>query len=296
MHNEVQGDVHEYGAQSMISPLVKVLVRSPDSGFVVDNPIKWHYKSPPVLDIAIQEHEQIVNILKQEGVEVYYHNQNLPDLADSVYVHDPVIITEKGAILLQMGKTLRRGEEDAVEICLHQLGIPTYYRLHGQATAEGGDLLWVDEKTLAVGQGFRTNREGYEQLCEALEPIGVTVIPVELPYWEGEESCLHLQSMISLVDNQTALVNLQYLSVPFVKHLQDRGFKLIEVPDEEFMSMGSNVLCIRPGICLTIEGNPITKQRMEEAGIKVYTYKGEEISLKAEGGATCLTRPLLRLW
>ncbi len=280
----------------MIAPLKKVLVRAPDNGFVVSDLIKWHYTSRPILSIAKEEHEQIVDILKHEGAEVYYHNEELPYLADSVYVHDPVIITERGAVILRMGKILRRGEEEAVESCLQTLGISTYYRLHGDATAEGGDLLWLDEKTLAVGQGFRTNKEGFNQLREALEPLGIEVIAVDLPYWEGQESCLHLQSMISLVDNVTALVNLRFLSVPFVKTLKERDFTLIEVPDEEFLSMGPNVLCIRPGVCLTVEGNPITKKRMEEAGIKVYTYKGDEISLKAEGGATCLTRPILREW
>lgn len=280
----------------MIAPLKKVLVRAPDNGFAVSDPVKWHYVSRPILDIAKAEHRQIIEILENEGAKVYYHNEPLPELADSVYVHDPVLITERGAVILRMGKPLRRGEEEAVERCLQGLGIPTYYRLHGEATAEGGDLFWVDEKTLAVGQGFRTNRAGFDQLREALEPLGVEVIAVDLPYWEGQESCLHLQSMISLVDNGIALVNLRFLSVPFVTELKERGFTLIEVPDEEFLSMGPNVLCIRPGVCLTIEGNPITKKRMEEAGIRVYTYKGDEISLKAEGGATCLTRPILREW
>lgn len=295
-YESICGASLEYGAQSMVAPLKKVLVRSPDESFVVENLAKWHYTGKPILSIAKQEHQQIVGILEAEGVEVYYHQQKLPHLADSVYVHDPVIITEKGAIILRMGKTLRKGEEEAIEQSLNELGIPTLYSLHGEATAEGGDLLWLDEQTLAVGQGFRTNLQGLLQLCEALEPLGVDVIPVELPYWEGEHSCLHLQSMISLVDEKTALVNLHYLSVPFVKKLKEKGFELIEVPDEEFMSMGPNVLCIRPGVCLAIQGNPITKQRMEDAGIKVYTYKGDEISLKAEGGATCLTRPLLRSW
>ena len=289
------GETLTYGSQSMIDPLVKVLVKRPDSAFSSVDPQKWHYTTSPNLTQAQLEHEAFVKILKNQGVEVFYHDEYLAGLADAIYVHDPVIITEKGAIVLRMGKPLRRGEEEAIERKLHTLGIPTLFSLTEPATAEGGDTLWLDETTLAVGNGYRTNQEGIEQIRKGLEPLGIKVISVDLPYWEGEQSCLHLQSLISLVDEKVALVYLPYLSVSFVKYLKEQGYQLIEVPHEEFLSMGPNVLAIAPGVCLTIEGNAITKQRLENAGIKVFTYKGDEISLKAEGGATCLTRPLLRV-
>jgi N-dimethylarginine dimethylaminohydrolase len=174
------------------------------------------------------------------------------------------------------------------------LDIPILYSLHGQALAEGGDLLWVDQKTLAVGLGFRTNREGLRQLQEALADLGVTVIPVELPYYQGPEACLHLLSLISLVDERLAVVYPPLLSIPFWQFLQEQGFHFIEVPPEEFETMGPNVLALAPGQCLMVEGNPITQQRLMAAGCEVLTYRGQEISLKAEGGPTCLTRPLLR--
>jgi len=193
-----------------------------------------------------------------------------------------------------MGKALRRGEEAAMARRLEALDVPVRYTLHGEARAEGGDLLWLDHDTLAVGLGFRTNAEGLRQLEEALTGMEVTIIPVELPYYEGPEACLHLLSLISIVDCKLAVVYPPLLSVPFWQQLQERGFRLIEVPPEEFEKMGPNVLALAPGKCLMLEGNPITQRRLEETGCEVLTYQGNEISLKAEGGPTCLTRPILR--
>jgi dimethylargininase len=291
---EIYNEVCCYGSQSMIDPLLKVLVKRPDSVFAEADSLKWHYTSSPDLALAQVEHDEFVKRLTERGIDVYYHDELLPGLSDAIFVHDPAFITEKGAVILRMGKPLRRGEEEAMEKKLNSLGIPTLFKLTGEATAEAGDTLWIDENTLAIGRGFRTNQEGIDQIREGLSDLGIEVLPVDLPYWEGEQSCLHLQSLISLVDEKVALVYIPYLAVSFVNYLKMKGFKLIEVPTEEFLTMGSNVLALSPGVCLTIEGNPITKQRLEEANIEVITYRGNEISLKAEGGATCLTRPLRR--
>jgi dimethylargininase len=290
----IRAETGSFGSQSMVAPLKKVLVRRPDTSFAVTDLQKWHYTAAPDLKTAQQEHDNFVDILKKEGVEVLYHAALMPEHADAIFVHDPVLVTSKGAIILRMGKVLRRGEEDAIQAALDKLGIPTLYKLHGDATAEGGDTLWLDETTLAIGRGFRTNDEGIRQIKEAVAPLGVTVMVVDLPYDQGPEACLHLQSLISLVDHKIALVYKKFLPVFFVNYLEKNGFALIEVPEKEYMTMGPNVLSIAPKICLTIEGNPETKRRLEAAGCTVYTYTGNEISLKAEGGATCLTRPLLR--
>jgi len=193
-----------------------------------------------------------------------------------------------------MGKALRRGEEEAMGARLQELGIPLLGALHGEATAEGGDLLWLDGHTLAAGHGFRTNAEGLRQLWEILDPLGVEVLPVELPYFGGPEACLHLLSLISLVDDDLAVVYPRLLAVPFWRLLRDRGIRIVEVPDEEFPTQGPNVLALAPRKALMLEGNPITRRRLEKAGCEVVTYCGREISLKAEGGPTCLTRPLWR--
>lgn len=282
-----------YGSQSMVAPLQTVLVRRPTAAFGNADPAKWHYTDRPELAAAQAEHDAFVGLLHQAGCEVIYHDVPLPDHADAIFVHDPAIVTNRGAIILRMGKALRKGEEDALAATFERLGIPIHYTLHGDALAEGGDLLWLDEEALAVGQGFRTNAEGLRQLREAL-PAGIEIIPVELPYYQGPDACLHLMSFISLVDDDLAVVYLPLMPIPFWQTLRERGIHLIEVPDEEFLTMGPNVLALAPRHCLMLQNNPITRQRLEAAGCRVWTYQGNEISLKAEGGATCLTRPILR--
>ncbi len=283
-----------YGCQSMVEPLRRVLVRRPDEAFGDADPARWHYTSRPDLQEARREHDALVDLLRGAGAEVIEHSEPQPDRADAIYVFDPVLITDRGAVLLRMGKVLRRGEEEALGRRLREVGVPTFAALQGEATAEGGDLLWLDRHTLAAGQGFRTNAEGLRQLREILAPLDVEVIPVELPYFGGPEACLHLLSLISLVDHDLAVVYPSLLAVPFWRFLHDRGIRLIEVPDLEFATQGPNVLALSPRKVLMLEGNPITQRRLEEAGCEVLTYRGREISLKAEGGPTCLTRPVWR--
>jgi dimethylargininase len=283
-----------YGSQSMVAPLRRVLVRRPDAAFAVEDPERWHYTIRPNLAVAQQEHDALVGILRAAGVEVIAHDAPQPSHADSIFVFDPALLTDQGAVILRMGKELRRGEEEAMARRFAELGVPVIGRLHGAACAEGGDLLWLDHDTLAVGLGFRTNAAGLRQLHALLEPLGITVVPVELPYYTGPEACLHLLSLISLVDHDLAVVYRPLLTVPFYQELERRGIRLVEVPDDEFMTMATNVLALAPRECLMLEGNPVTQRRLAAAGCEVLTYQGHEISLKAEGGPTCLTRPILR--
>jgi len=283
-----------YGSQSMVAPLRTVLVKRPEEAFAVSDPVAWHYTGRPDLAIAQQEHDGLAALLRQGGIEVVYHDESQPDRADAIFAFDPALVTDHGAIILNMSKPLRRGEEAAMARRFEQLGVPILYTLHGDARAEGGDLMWIDHDTLAVGLGFRTNAEGVRQLREALSGIGVKVITVEVPYYTGPEACLHLLSLMSLVDDHTAVIYPPLIAVPFWQELQRRDFKIIEVPEEEFLTMGTNVLALAPRKCLMLEGNPVTKRFLEEAGCEVMTYKGNEISLKAEGGPTCLTRPIWR--
>ena len=283
-----------FGSQSMVEPLKKVLVRRPDEAFGSADPKHWHYISQPELEGAQAEHDALVAILREAGCEVLYHEVELPEHADAIFTHDPVIVTDEGSIILRMGKEQRRGEEAAIGKTLEDLSVPTLATLEGEATAEGGDLLWLDHDTLAVGRGYRTNAEGLRQLTAALRPLGVETVEVQLPHGDGPVSCLHLMSVISILDHDLAVVHIPLLPVPFVEMLSDRGIELVEVPDEEYPTMGPNVLALAPRRCLMIEGNPVTRERLETAGCEVLTYRGEELSLKAEGGATCLTRPILR--
>jgi N-dimethylarginine dimethylaminohydrolase len=286
--------VAEFGSQSMVAPLRTVLVRRPDASFAVSEPKRWGYTAAPDLAAAQVEHDGLVALLRRSKVDVRYHELSQPKRADAIFVHDPAIVTDDGAIILRMGKELRRGEEASLAAALEKLDVPILATLRAPATAEGGDLLWVRPDWLAVGQGFRTNPEGLRQLAGVLDEVGVKTEPVPLPYFRGPEACLHLMSFISLVDEDLAVVYPRLLPVPFWRSLKDAGFDFIEVPEEEFERMAPNVLAVAPRDCIMLEGNPVTQQRLEEAGCRVRTYVGKEISLKAEGGATCLTRPILR--
>ncbi len=283
-----------YGGHSMVAPLRRVLVKRPDEHFAVDDPVPWHYGGRPDLQSALEEHGAFVALLRQQGVEVFFHDEPQHGRADAIFVHDPALVTDAGAVILRPGKRLREGEEVAITRRLESLGVPVAYALQGEARADGGDLVWLDEEALAVGLGFRTNAEGLRQLGEALGPLGVKVIPVELPYHQGPDACLHLMSLISPVDYRTAVVYLPFLSVPFWRELRARGYRLVEVPPEEWETLGPNVLALAPGRCVMLEGNPVTRRRLEAAGCEVFTFRGQEICLKAEGGPTCLTLPILR--
>jgi len=278
----------------MVTPLRRVLVRRPDDAFAVDDPVLWHYTAKPDLTTARLEHEGLVRILEQHGIEVLFHDAELPSKADAIYVFDPVLVTDRGAIALRMGKELRRGEEAALAARLEDLGLPTVANLTAPARVECGDLLWLDSGTLVAGLGFRTNREGVEQLRRILSTEQISVEAVDLPFFTGPAACLHLLSLISLVDHHLAVIYPPLLPVRLWQELDRRGFRLIEVPQDEFATMGTNVLALAPGVCLMLADNPVTQSRLESAGCTVHTYRGQEISLKAEGGPTCLTRPLLR--
>ncbi len=282
------------GCQSMIDPIRQVLVKRPEEAFAVADPQAWNYSSRPDFERARAEHDALVEVLRQAGAEVVYHDEEQPGRADAIFVFDPALLTDRGAVMLQMGKALRRGEEEVLRRRLENLGVPILFSLEGEARAEGGDLLWVDENTLAVGLGFRTNAAAWRQLRDGLAAAGVEVVAVELPYFTGPRACLHLLSLLSIVDRRTAVIYPPLVSVPFWQLLEARGFRLVEVPEHEFHSMATNVLAMAPGKCLMLEGNPITRRLLEEAGCEVHTYRGEELSLKAEGGPTCLTRPLRR--
>jgi N-dimethylarginine dimethylaminohydrolase len=291
--SEIKAEI-EYGGQTMVAPIRRILVKRPDRAFAVENPERWNYTGRPDLASAQREHDELVKLLKRSGAEVVAHDEVQADRADAIYVFDPALITNRGAVILCMGKDLRRGEEAAMKRRLEALGIPTIFAIEGSGRAEGGDMFWLDERTLAVGIGFRTNREALRQLRDGLAPMDIEIVPVELPYYTGPRACLHLLSLISMVDRDLAVAYPPLLSVPFWQELQDRDIEIVEVPAAEFASMGPNVLALAPRECLMLEGNPVTKQRLEATGCSVTTYTGNEISLKAEGGPTCLTRPLLR--
>ncbi|MEO8448609.1 MAG: arginine deiminase family protein [Gemmatimonadota bacterium] len=285
--------MQSFGGQTMYMPLRRVVVRRPDAGFGAADPARWHYRHRPDLAAATAEHDAFVATLREAGAETIAHAAALADHADAIYVHDPVLISDRGAILLRMGKPLRRGEEEALGATLEAAGVPIHARLTGDALAESGDILWLDPETLAVGLGFRTNAEAVRQLRQALSPA-VNVLSYDLPYHTGPSACLHLMSFVSLLDERLAVGFPRLMPTPFYQELMRRGFTIVDVPEQEYDSMGCNVLALGPRDCLMLDVNPVTKSRLEAAGCRVRTYRGAEISLNCEGGPTCLTRPVLR--
>ena len=213
---------------------------------------------------------------------------------DSVYVRDASVITDRGAVLCRMGKPQREGEPSAQEAAFRALGIPVLGAIQPPGRLEGGDVVWLDQRTVAVGRGYRTNAEGIQQLHDLLGDAVDEVIAVALPHWRGPADVFHLMSIISPVDTDLAVVYSPLMSVPFRERLLERGTTLVEVPDDEFDSMGANVLAIAPRKCVMVAGNPKTRAALERAGAEVFEYEGSEISLKGGGGPTCLTRPLAR--
>jgi len=278
----------------MFEPLRVALVRSPDESFAVSQPSEWGYASRPDLALARQEHQALVAELEKAGVEVLFHHLDKPGLADSIFVFDPVLMTPEGAVMLRMGKAQRLPEVGCLENTLEQLEIPVLGGIEAPGQVEGGDLLWLDGHTIAAGIGFRTNREGIRQLADLLEPLGIRVEPTALPFHSGPGHCLHLLSLISMLDQDLAVVYPPLMSVPFYQGLQSRGVELVEISEEEFATQASNILALAPRRLLMLEENVQTIRKLEARNCEVTPYRGKEISHKAEGGPTCLVLPLHR--
>jgi arginine deiminase len=288
-----------YGCQSMYAPMRRLVLKHPREAFVDQENIEaqWRnlvYLSAPDFDRAVAEYDRFAALLARFDFEIHFAPLDAATGLDSIYMHDPLVISNRGAILGMSGKEARIPEAEAAAGYLRALEVPILGRITGSGKLEGGDILWVDERTLAVGQGFRTNAEGLRQLAGLLGDLVDEVIPVPLPYWTGPRDCLHLMSFISIVDRNLAVVYSRLMPVPFREWLLDRDFQLVEVPDEEYATMACNVLAVAPRQCVMLSGNPITKKRLEQAGAQVWTYEGKDICIKGAGGPTCLTRPILR--
>jgi len=193
-----------------------------------------------------------------------------------------------------MGKEARRGEPEAQGEAFHAAGIPVAGSIAGEGRLEGGDVVWLDARTLAVGRGYRTNDEGIRQLAELLAGEVDEIVVVPLPHGRGPGDVFHLMSILSPIDADLALVHSRLMPVPFRELLLARGVSLVEVADPEMATLGGNVLAVAPRRCVMISGNPATRARLEQAGAEVHAFDGAEICLKGSGGPTCLTRPLRR--
>ncbi len=280
-----------FGCQAMWGTLERVLVRPPlveDTDHVGG----YGWRGVPDAAAARAEHDEFRELLAGAGAEVVVSEHD-PGNPDAIYVYDPVLVGDAGAALLRPGKAGRLGEPDGIGASLEEAGIPVASRMAAPATAEGGDTVWLDHDTLLVGHGYRTGPTGIEALRDAFP--GVAVIALDLPHWVGATEVMHLMSLISPLDGDLAVVYPRIAPVRLLELLRERGVEIVAVPDEEFETMGSNVLALGPRKAIALEGNDETRRRMEQVGVEVLTYRGDHISRLGDGGPTCLTRPLLRV-
>jgi dimethylargininase len=275
----------------MWGDLRRVLVRRP----LPEDAAAWEeygWRARPDVAAAHAEHEALCALLEEAGAEVVVSEHD-PGNPDAIYTYDSALVGRDGAVLLRPGKEGRRGEPETMVVPLEGAGVPVSGWIDGPATVEGGDTVWLDETTLLVGIGYRTN----EAALEALRGVfpDTDVLAFDLPHWKGAGEVMHLMSLLSPLDRDLALVFPRIAPTRLMRLLAERGIEVVEVPDEEFDTMGPNVLALGPRRALALEGNDETRRRMERKGVDVSTYRGDEISRKGDGGPTCLTRPLLRV-
>ena len=281
-----------FGSQSMIAPLRRALVHLPGPEFTTESWRSYGLEGKPDLDVAAEEQERFLDILRGRGVELEFLEEHASIQCTATY--DPALVTDAGAVILTSGRLERQSEAMPMARKLLELEIPIIGWVGGEGHMDAGDTLWLDHETLLVGRGYRSNDEAYSQLRRALDGIVREFRQFELPHWEGPGKVLHLMSVVSLVDSDLAAVYPKAMPIRLRELLLERGYRLVEVPDAEFETQGANVLALAPGVAVMCAGNPVTSAALRDAGAEVLEYEGENISIRRVSGPTCNTRPLLR--
>ena len=286
-------------AQSDVGLLRRIVLKHARDAFGSEGRVsdQWralHYVAPPNFEVACAEYDAFADVFYGLSVDIEWMPADAGGGLDSIYVRDASVVCNRGVVLCNMGKPARRPEPDAFASVASGWGIEVLGQIDGEGHVEGGDVVWLDERTIAVGEGYRTNAEGIRQLKVLLGDAVDEILTVPLPHWRGADDVFHLMSILSPIDADLALVYSRLLPVPFRNALLERGIQLVDVPDDEFDTMGCNVLALAPRRCLMLDGNTVTRNRLETAQAEVATYKGDEISRQGAGGPTCLTRPLVR--
>ena len=280
-----------YGGQSNVAPLREALLKAPGPAFgkAFENPA-YGFLHPCNLEVAKREHTAFSELLASLGTTVHQLDVEI-DSPDLLHPYDPLIITDRGAIPLRPGKPNRVPESGVIEEWTLARGIPTYGRIEAPGTIEGGDTFWLRPDLFCIGRTLRTNQAGADQLAAL---VGGDVRVFDVPYWRGPDELVHLMSVISPIADDLAVVFMPLLPVGLWQLLHDLDYRLIEVPEEEYPTLGCNVLAVRPGVAIAAEGNPVTAAAMAAHGVEVHTYAATEIGVNGSGGPTCMTRPILR--
>ncbi|HBF42970.1 MAG TPA: hypothetical protein DDW42_04950 [Desulfobacteraceae bacterium] len=283
--------------QSDVGPIKCLVVKHPRDAFISDETIdrqwrKLNYSARPDLARAVDEYDQFLELLKNFDIDLKFLSRNNNIGLDSIYTRDASIVCGKGMILCNMGKAERHNEPAAQAAIFRTMNVPICGIINNNGRVEGGDAAWIDDHTLAIGRGYRTNDEGIRQLSELLGDCIDELLVVPLPHWRGPSDVFHLMSIFSPIDKDLALVYSPLMPVPFREALLYRAIKLVEVHDSEFSTMGCNVLTVAPRKCIMLSGNPETKEKLQRNNVEVHEFEGQEISIKGGGGPTCLTRPI----
>jgi len=278
--------------------ITRLVLKDPRQAFEKAGTIarQWrdlNFTGAPDFALALEQYDRLVDLVRHTGAQIEFLPVAAGTTLDSIYVRDASVVSAAGMILCGMGKPQRSLEPAAQANFFEQAGLPIAGAIRPPGLLEGGDVVWLDERTIIVGRGYRTNDEGIRQLRDLLGP-GIDLVMVPLPHYRGPADVFHLMSIVSPVDADLAVVYSPLMPVPFREYLRDRGIQFVEVPPEEFDSMGANVLAIAPRQCVMVSGNPRTRAALEHAGARVFEYEGSEISVKGGGGPTCLTRPIER--
>ena len=288
-----------YGGQSMVAPLRRVLLAPPQNANWNSPPhtAQWpalRYLHPPDFTLAHQQHNELRRILEASAVEILELPTRAAFSLDAIYAHDASFMTDHGAIILRMGKTARLDEPRAHAEFYHRHGIPILGEITAPGTMEAGDMVWLDERTLLIGRGYRTNAVAITQVRQLLAPFQIEVIAAPLPHGAGPEYCLHLMSLMSMLEDRTMLVDSAWLAVETIELLDERRFSLIDIAANERDTLACNVLALGNGKLLALAENEKTNHKLVQAGFDVRVFCGSAIGINGGGGPTCLTRPLLR--
>ncbi len=275
----------------MVSQLSRVLVRTPTT---VGKFVEEGFWRMPDTSELLKEHEQFINLLESLGCQVDVA-PSVEGLVDAVYMHDPMIMTPHGAILLRMAKPVRSPEPAEFRKDLERIGVPILGQLTEPAFADGGDKVWLDAKTLLIGHGYRTNQAGIDQILAMLAPFGVDVFSFDLPHYEGPSAVLHLMSVLSPIAHDKAVVYEPLAPVRLLQFLESRGISWFTVSEKEMLTQGANILTIRPNVVVLAAGNPEIEGKLREGGVEVHVFAGNNVAVKGDGGPTCLTAPLVRV-
>jgi N-dimethylarginine dimethylaminohydrolase len=285
-----------YGVASMTAPLRRVALRKPGPSMQQADAESWNY-GPGFDKHKVEfEHAAFTDLLVKKDIEVLWMDEDSA-IADAVFTYDASLMTPAGAILMKPGKPLRAGEQELHRDFYAQQGIPIVGEITGDGHAEAGDTLWLDEKTLAVGRGFRTNQSGIDQLKAQLARIGIDVHAFDLPVYHGAAACLHLMSLVSLVDSRVAAICKPLFPVRLYQLMLGMGFDFVELPYAEYEKSGTlsgNILALAPGECIMIDGFEQTRKLLQAAGINVQVFSGDALCVGCEGGPTCMSRPIFR--